>query len=214
MADYSCIKRLGSMRLHIPIDEYIEKSKDPIYMKNKINELKSVNGGMFENNIGKLLIKKFSTGSCTITDVDLYISKIQQVKKIKLDAVIVDYIGIMGLERGLEFSSSMLFLKGKHLSEGLRYLADKHEIAMFTATQTDKDVWGSKDLELKNIPESKAIAETADVVFGIIRNPEMRKNNKYRLKIMKFRDGDFKDEVIRFDMNPKFLTMENDEIVS
>ena len=214
MADYSCIKRIGSMGLKIDINEYDEKSKDSIYMKNKINELKSSNGGMFENNVGKIIIKKFPTGSCTVTDIDLYITKIQQKKKIKFDAIIVDYIGIMGIERGLEFSSSMLFLKGKHLAENLRYLADKHEVAMFTATQTDKDVWGANDLELKNIPESKAIAETADIVFGIIRNPEMRKNNKYRLKIMKMRDGDFKDEVIRFDLNPKFLTMENDEFVS
>ena len=47
-----------------------------------------------------------------------------------------------------------------------------------------KDVYGI-DLEfieaLKNMPESKAIAETADSVWAIIRNPEMKKNNVYRV---------------------------------
>lgn len=214
MADYKCMKRMGSMRLKIPIDEYNEKSKDSIYIKNKINELKHSNGGLLNNQIGKIFVKKFPTGAGTLTDLDLYLTKLQQVKKIKIDAICVDYINIMGLERGLEFNSSMLYLKGKHLAEGLRYIADKYNIVVITATQTGKDVWDANDINLRDIPESKAVAETCDVVFGIIRNPDMRKNNKYRLKLLKLRDGDFILNEIRFDFNPKFLLMENDEFVN
>jgi hypothetical protein len=72
----------------------------------------------------------------------------------------------------------MLFLKGKHLAEGLRRIGEKHNLAVLTATQTDKAVWGANDIDLKNMPESKAIAETADSVWAIIRNSEMKKNNK------------------------------------
>ena len=116
------------------------------------------------------------------------------------------------IEKGEDFKN-MLFLKGKHLAEGLRYIADKHNVAVITATQTDKAVWGANDIDLKNIPESKAIAETADTVFAIIRNPEMKKNNVYRLKIMKKRDGEHKGEQIRFKFNTTYLTMEDDELV-
>ena len=126
--------------------------------------------------------------------------------------VIVDYINIMSLEKGLDFQS-MLYLKGKHLAEGLRYIADKHNVAIITATQTDKAVWGANDIDLRSIPESKAIAETADSVWAIIRNPEMKKNNLYRLKILKLRDGEHKGEQIRFDFNMNYLTMDNDEFV-
>ena len=84
---------------------------------------------------------------------------------------------------------------------------------LITATQTDKAVWGANDIDLKNMPESKAIAETADSVWAIIRNPEMKKNNTYRLKILKLRDGEHKGEQIRFKFNTTHLTMEDDEFV-
>lgn len=209
MPSHECMMRMGSMRLKIPINEYPEKSKDIVYMKNKINDLKNVNGGIFTREVGKLIVKKFHSSSLTVTDLDLFITKLEEVKKIKIDAVLVDYLNIMTLEKGLDFGN-MLYLKGKHLAEGLRYIADKHNVAMITATQTDKSVWGASDLSLKDIPESKAVAETSDSVFGIIRNPTMKKNNKYRLKILKLRNSKFSDEQVSFDFNIRYLTMEND----
>lgn len=212
MGSRKCMKRMGSMRLKINIDEYDEKSKDSIFMKNKINSLKKSHGGVFNNKPGKIFVKKFNTSDCTITDLDNYITKLQDAKNIKINMVIVDYINIMAIEKGLDFSN-MLFLKGKHLAEGLRYVADKHNLAVITATQTDKTVWGANDIDLKDIPESKAIAETADSVWAIIRNPDMKKNNLYRLKILKLRDGEHKGEQIRFDFNTDYLTMDNNEFV-
>jgi archaellum biogenesis ATPase FlaH len=212
MGSQKCMKRMGSMRLKIPIDDYDEKSKDTIFMKNRINNLKSMNSGMFSEKPGKIFVKKYNTGSCTITEIDNYITKLEEVKKIKVNMVLIDYISLMGIEKGLDFSS-MLFLKGKHLAEGIRFIADKHNCALITATQTDKAVWGANDIDLKNMPESKAIAETADSVWAIIRNPEMKKNNTYRLKILKLRDGEHKGEQIRFKFNTTYLCMEDDEFV-
>ena len=212
MAKHKVMKRVGSMRLKIPVTEYEERSKDQVFMKNRINSLKNPNGGIFSANPGKIFVKKFNTSMCTITDIDNYIKKFEEVKKLKLDVLCLDYINLMAIEKGLEFNSAMLYLKGKHLAEGLRYIADKYNIAVITATQTDKAVWGANDIRLNDIPESKAIAETADCVIGIIRNPEMKRNNLYRLKILKLRDGENKEEQIKFDFNTTFLTMENDQM--
>jgi replicative DNA helicase len=212
MGSQKCMKRMGSMRLKIPINDYDEKSSDGIFMKNKINALKNMNGGLFNSKPGKIIVKKYDTSTCTITDLDNFITKLEAQKAIKINMVLVDYINIMGIEKGLDFSN-MLFLKGKHLAEGLRYLADKHNCCFITATQTDKSVWGASDIDLKSIPESKAIAETADSVWAIIRNSEMKKNNLYRLKILKMRDGEHKGEQVRFNFDTKFLLMENDEFV-
>ena len=212
MGSQKCMKRMGSMRLRIPNKEYDEKSRDGIFMKNKINSLKSMNSGLFNSKPGKIIVKKYNTSDCTITDLDNYITKLEQVKGIKINMVLVDYINIMAIEKGLDFAN-MLFLKGKHLAEGLRYIADKHNLCVVTATQTEKSIWGANDIDLKNMPESKAIAETADSVWGIIRNPEMKKNNVYRLKILKLRDGEHKGEQIRFNFNTDYLIMENDEFV-
>ena len=215
MATHKVMKRLGSMRLKINIDEYDEKSKNSVFMKQRINNLKSQStgvGDIFDSQPGKIFVKKYNTSDCTVTDIDNYIKKFEEVKRLKVDMVIVDYINIMSIEKGYEFVN-MLYLKGKHLAEGLRRLADKYNCAIVTATQVDKAVWGASDIKLADIPESKAIADTSDSVWGIIRNPEMKRNNIYRLKILKLRDGEHKEEQIRFDFNTKFLTMEDDVLV-
>jgi hypothetical protein len=214
MATRKVMKRLGSMRLKIPSTEYDEKSKDSVYMKQRLNNLKSQStvGNLFDSQPGKIFVKKYNTSDCTVTDIDNYIKKFEEVKRIKVGMVIIDYINIMSIEKGFDITN-MLYLKGKHLAEGLRRIGDKYECAVVTATQTDKAVWGASDIKLGDIPESKAIADTADSVWGIIRNPEMKRNNIYRLKILKLRDGEHHEEQVRFDFNTKFLTMENDVLV-
>ena len=206
------MKRIGSMRLKINAKDYDEKSKDTIFMKNEINKILNLHGGFLNMRPGKIFVKKYPTSACTITDLDNYITRLEEAKKLKLHVVIVDYINIMGLEPGTT-DPSMLYLKGKYLAEGLRYLADKHNVAIITATQIDKSVWGASDINLNNMPESKAIAETADSVWGIIRNSEMHRNNLYKLKILKLRDGEHQAEMIRFHFNTDFLTMEDAELV-
>lgn len=205
------MKRLGAMRLKIDVDQYSDLSKDTIFMKNKINALKSTGNGLFNTDSpGKIFVKKFNTGSCTISDIDNYLTKLEEIKNIKIDVVVLDYINLMSVDKTNKDIGNNLYLKGKHLSEGLRYIADKFDLALITATQVDRSVWGANDIKLQDIPESKAVAETADSVWAIIRNTEMKRHNKYRLKILKLRDGDHKEETIVFDFHPQYLVIEND----
>ena len=212
MASRKCIKRMGSMRLKIPIDQYDTMSKDNMFIKQKINEIKNLTptNKLFDGGKpGKLFVKKYPTSDCTITDLEGYIKKFEETKRIKLDVLVIDYINLMSIEKGYALDT-MLYLKGKHLAEGLRRIADKYDVCVITATQTDKSVWGASDINLDDIPESKAIAESADSVWAIIRNSQMKKENMYKLKILKLRDGEHHEEQIKFEFNTKYLTMDND----
>ena len=82
-----------------------------------------------------------------------------------------------------------------------------------TALQVAKEAWNSSNISLESVPESKAIPETADTFFAIIRNEEMKRQNLYRLKMLKQRDGDFSKSQIRLNLNPTFLTLENDVFI-
>jgi len=211
MSQRKVMKRLAAMRFRINVDEYDELSKDSQFVKNKINQLKNNGNGLFNTEApGKIFVKKFNTGDCTITDIDNFLTQLEESKGIKLDMVAIDYINLMSVSKLQKDIAHNLYLKGKHLAEGLRYLADKFNIALITATQVDRSVWGANDIKLQDVPESKAVAETADTFWAIIRNSEMKKHNKYRLKILKLRDGDHKEETIMFDFHPHFLTIEND----
>ena len=61
--------------------------------------------------------------------------------------------------------------------------------------------------------ESKAIAETADTFWAIIRTEEMKRQNVFRFKLLKQRDGDFSKSQMRINLNPTFLTLDGDQFI-
>ncbi len=212
MSERKVFKRIGSMRLKIPINDYDKISMDINFMKKKISGLGSAKegGDLFQNKIGKIYTKFWAAGTATISDIDNYISKLQQKKSIKFDLIIIDYITLVAPAKG---SGDNLYIKGKHLAEGLRSIGSKYNCPIVTGIQVAKDAWNSADITLESVPESKAIAETADTFFAIIRNSEMKRQNLYRLKLLKQRDGDFLKSQIKINLNPTFLSLENDQFI-
>lgn len=211
MSEKKVMKRIGSMRLRIPINEYDDQSKDVDFIRKKIENLKyssdaKIGGDLFEKKLGKIITKFWAAGTATINDFDNYITKLKEKRGIKIDFLIVDYITLITTGS----SGETLYIKGKNLSEGLRALGSKYNVPVLTAIQVAKDAWSASDIKLESIPESKAIAETADTFFAIIRTPEMKRQNIYRFKLLKQRDGDFLQSQIKVSLNATYLTLEND----
>lgn len=211
LAEKKVLKRMGSMRLNIPINEYTELAKDREYIKSKIQETNSkLGGGLFEKQPGKIWIKEFPSGSATVTDIENIVKLIHEQTGKHIDLLLVDYIQIMKAEKSLQIDN-MLYLKGKHLAEGLRSIGQRYMLTVITATQVDKTKYGANDVNLNDIPESKAMADTADTAFAIILTPQMKQEGKYQLKKLKLRDSDCEYERIGFDFNKKTLKVENDD---
>jgi hypothetical protein len=209
MSERKVMKRLGAMRLKIPINDYDEVSKNTETIKKKIDSLKNVgDGDLFEKKIGKIITKFWAAGTATVYDFDNYIQKLKEKRGIKIDLLIVDYITLIAPVKGT--TGDNLYQKGKSLAEGLRAIGAKWKIPVISAIQVAKDAWNAADITLEQIPESKAIAETADTFFAIIRTEEMKRQNLYRLKMLKQRDGDFSKSQFRINLNPTYLTLEND----
>lgn len=212
MNEKKVLKRLGSMRLKIPINDYDKLSQDREYMGRKIANLKNMGGDMggdlFEKKIGKIITKFWAAGTAQISDLDNYIQKLKEKREIKIDMIIVDYIALIAAPKSS--GGDNLYTKGKFVAEGLRALAAKWKLPLITAVQLAKDAWNASDLTLESVPESKAIVETCDSFFGIIRTSEMQRQNLYRLKMLKQRDGDFSKAHIKINLNPTYLTLEND----
>jgi len=215
MSEKKVMKRLGAMRLHIPINEYEDVAKNKEYMKERMTKMREsikTNSKAFDKKLGKIYVKEYPAGQATISDLDNFMTKWQEKFNEDIDMIIVDYITIMAPERGLGLESN-LFMKGKHLAEGLRSLGYKYNAPVLTAIQVGKDAWSASDINLSAVPESKAIPETADTFWGIIRSPEMKRMNLYKLKALKLRDGNFEKDYVMFDLNGKYLTIENDRFL-
>lgn len=215
MNEKKVLKRLGSMRLKIPVNDYDKLSQDREYMSKRIASLKNFSGDMagdlFEKKVGKIVTKFWAAGTAQIADLDNYIQKLKEKKDIKIDMIIVDYIALIAAPKSN--GGDNLYTKGKFVAEGLRALAAKWKLPLITAVQLAKDAWNASDLTLESVPESKAIVETCDTFFGIIRTPEMQRQNLYRLKMLKQRDGDFSKAHIKINLNPTYLTLDGDMFI-
>jgi len=213
MSERKVMKRLGAMRLKIPINDYDTVSKDTDMIKKRIKALGSIKegGDIFDKKVGKIYSKFWAAGTATVSDFDYYLQKLKDKKDIKIDLVIVDYITLVAAPKGL--GADNLYTKGKNLAEGLRALGAKYKCPVITGVQVAKDAWNSSDITLESVPESKAIAETADTFFAIIRTEEMKRQNLYRFKLLKQRDGDFLKSQIRLNLNSTYLTLENDQFL-
>ena len=213
MSESKIMKRLGSIRLKIPIDEYDDRSKDKSYMQDKLKKMKTSssfsNNKLFSdgNDVGKIIVKEFPAASATVSDIENHLKKIQDAKGIKIDMIVVDYLTIMCPD---DKKNGNLYTNGKQLAEGLRAIGQKHDICCFTAIQIGRDALGAGDISMSDISESKSIYETADLILGIVRTDQMRAKNKYQLKLLKQRDGSFKWLRTQFDFNTTYLSMEND----
>mgnify|MGYP000040090384 CR=1 FL=1 len=211
MADKEVIKRMGSKWLKIPIDNYDEKSKDKIFMQRKLKELttrSSLNDdNIFGGSMGQIFVKEFPSGTCSVDDVDNHIKHLEESKGIKIDMVVLDYLTIMAEKKG----DNSLFSNGKYLSNGLRAIAQRRNLAMVTAMQIGKDAQNAPDINIQDMSESKAIFENADSIFGLVRTSAMRLENKYILKLLKLRNGAFKWEKTSFDLDPNYLSIINDK---
>jgi len=213
MSERKVMKRLGAMRLRIPINDYDVMSKDTDMIKKKIANLSKTEGSadLFDKKVGKIITKFWAAGTATVNDFDNYIQKLKEKKDIKIDLIIVDYITLV--TAGKVAAADNLYTKGKFLAEALRALGSKYKCPVITGVQVAKDAWNSSDITLESVPESKAIAETADTFFAIIRTEEMKRQNIYRFKLLKQRDGDFLKSQIRLNLNPTYLTLENDQFI-
>ena len=213
MSERKVMKRIGAMRLKIPINEYDVLSKDTDMIRKKIANLsRTAEGGdLFDKKVGKIFTKFWAAGTATVTDFDNYIQKLKEKKDIKIDLVIVDYITLVATNKGA--MADNLYTKGKTLAEALRAVGAKYKCPVITGVQVAKDAWNSADITLESVPESKAIAETADTFFAIIRTEEMKRQNLYRFKLLKQRDGDFLKSQIRLNLNSTYLTLENDQFL-
>ena len=213
MSERKVMKRLGAMRLKLPINDYDNLSKDVEMIKGRIANLSKTDGGadLFEKKVGKIITKFWAAGTATINDFDNYIQKLKEKKDIKIDMIIVDYITLVATTKGA--LADNLYTKGKSLAEGLRAVGAKWKCPVITGVQVAKDAWNSADITLESVPESKAIAETADTFFAIIRTEEMKRQNLFRFKLLKQRDGDFSRAQIRINLNPTFLTLEDDQFI-
>lgn len=137
-----------------------------------------------KNQMGRLIIKEYPTGSASVITIRNHIEKLS-LKGFKPHLIIIDYADIMKSTRAYD----SLRYELKLIYEELRNLSMELGIPVWTASQANRDSSNSDVVGLENMSESYGKAMVADVVVSISRKATEKATGLGRLFIAKNRAG-------------------------
>lgn len=125
-------------------------------------------------NLGRLKIKYYPTGTATINTIRSHVEKLAIQENFRPDIVIIDYAGIM---RSTE-KHELLRLELKKIYEELRSLANELDLPIWSASQSNKEGADKDYVDLTNMAEAYGQAHVADFILGLSRK-SMDKSTGY-----------------------------------
>lgn len=136
---------------------------------------------------GKLIIRQMPSG-INCNDVRAYLKE-YELKHGKLpDAIIVDYLDLMGPTE--KISSENAFAKDKSVSEGLRNIAVEYDLLMITASQLNRAAVGADNLDHSHIAGGISKINTTDVYIAIILSETLKAAGQIAFNFQKTRSSD------------------------
>lgn len=207
MGGAKILKRVGANVLGIPIDEYEKRSRTPGELEKAIKTFK--NKHLLDP--GELRVKEFPTSSGTVDDIENYVKNLEETTGIKIDVVIVDYINILRDIRNP--NTEQTYIKIKNISEDLRAFAQRSDVVLISATQTNRGGFDSSEVTMANIAESAGLSHTADNILAIIQTQEMNMQKEYWLKLLKVRDGAGKHTKCKLHIDYDYMVLTESDII-
>ena len=135
-------------------------------------------------NLGRLIIKEYPTGSATVQTLRNHIEKLL-LKSFTPNVILIDYADIMRSSRSFDSLRHEL----KLVYEELRNLAMDLNVPIWTASQANRDAANADVVGLENMSEAYGKAMVADVVVSVSRKPNEKATGAGRLFVAKNRAG-------------------------
>lgn len=174
-------ERIDANLLNIPISEV--KGIDKERFTGKFQSLK-------EKGFGKLVIKEYPTSGASVNSFNLLMDELKQKQNFKPDIVIVDYLQIVACARQKQVQGANTYVVQKYIAEELRGFAVIHDVLVVTSVQTNRSGYNVTDFDETAISDSAGIIHTADALFAIIRDEQLKEDGKAIIKQLKNRWGD------------------------
>jgi len=179
MAEERISERIDANLMNIDINDLAGLPKD-LYVK-RIEDIHA-------KTPGRLFVKEFPTAGAHVGHFRHLMRELELKKKFKADIVFVDYMNICQSSRIKGGENTYVLVKS--IAEELRGLAVEKDIALVSATQTNRDGWSASDLELSNTSESAGGPAVADLMIGIISTEQLNQMGQIMFKQLKNRFSD------------------------
>jgi len=179
MAEERISERIDANLLNKDISSLVEMEKE--VFETKIKNLR-------ERTVGKFIVKEFPTAGAHVGHFRHLIRELKLKKKFSPDIVFVDYINICAAARVRGGESTYTLVKT--IAEELRGLAIEEEIAIITATQSNRDGLGASDIDITNTSESIGLPATLDTYVAMISTDQLNAQGQVMFKCLKTRFTD------------------------
>lgn len=184
MSEDQVSERIYANLLNIALDDMDFLSKD-VFVK-KVVKLK-------EKVLGKLIVHEYPNGTAGASNFRHLLNELKLKKKFVPDIIYIDYLNICMSNR-VKFTGQMnTYTYVKFITEEVRALAKDtklQQIPIVSATQLNREGFGSSDPGLDDISDSFGMAYTGDIIWTIILNDDLRKMGQYLVKQVKNRYSD------------------------
>ena len=153
--------------------------------------------GIRRKTYGKIIAKEYPTGSAHSGHFSHAINELLSKRNIKVDVIIVDYLGICASSRASIASNSYTYQKS--ISEELRAMAVRFNAVCWSAIQLNRSGFGSSDVDMTDTADSFGVNATADMVLALTRTEELDNCSQVLIKQLKNRYGN-KNDKLRFTL--------------
>lgn len=156
------------------MDTYISGVKTQDLLSKEAEVRKALSS--WSKSAGKLKVHEFPTNTLRVSDIRRLLQKYQS-EGIIFDLITVDYADIMSAER--HYADKRFALE--EIYAGLRALAQEENLALLTATQTNRE--GAKSNQAKGTDAAESIDKVrlTDILISINANDDEKANGEVRL---------------------------------
>ena len=173
MSELLYAKRIASHVTKIPMRNF----------KEDVHTLRFALSEEHKRTKGRIYIKEFPPSTITPKQLSAFIKKMVD-SGIKLDAVVIDYLGLLDSPVG-----SNSYERGKYVSEQVRAMSYLFKCPFISAVQLNRSSFSKDNPGMEGISESIAVAATADGILSIFQSDEDRELGIIKLGMMKNRFG-------------------------
>jgi replicative DNA helicase len=181
MSEEEICKRIDANRMNVTMDDLDTMPKDTFIKR--INSLKS-------KNIGKLIVKEYPTSSAGAAHFRHLLNELRLKKNFVPDVIYIDYINICSSTRMKMGGSVNSYSYIKSIAEEIRALSVEFNVPIVSATQSNRDGYGTSDMDLTNTSESMGLVHTVDIMLALISTEELEGMNQIMIKQLKNRYAD------------------------
>lgn len=199
MSENKIAERIDANLLKTDISKLIDIGRDEFI--GRIDKLRAKSQGM-------LFVKEYPPSSASASHIKSLIEELKVKQGFVPDLLVVDYLGITASSRMKLGGSVNTYTYLKSVAEELRGLGIEYDIPVLTGAQLNRGGFNSSDVDETSLAESMGLYMTADIMYAIIRTPELDELDQVMIKRLKDRYDDpnyFKRFVIGINRPRMFL---------